>query len=93
MDEIIAARKSATAPESERARALVDRFASMVAHDRAVEDDARFRSTLADEFEQHDLRLTRYWELLATINDWPKRGMLSTADTTWLVTALRTSTK
>ncbi|MBA8826567.1 DNA-binding transcriptional MerR regulator [Saccharopolyspora lacisalsi] len=91
MDEIIAARKSAAAPDSERARALVDRFAGMVAHDRAVEDDTRFRNTLADEFEQHDPRLTRYWELLATINDWPKRGMLSAADTTWLVAALRAS--
>ncbi|WP_114454375.1 MerR family transcriptional regulator [Halopolyspora algeriensis] len=93
MDEITEMRQAGTAPDSQQARALVGRFASMVAHDRATDDDARFRSTLADEFEQHDLRQIRYWELLATINGWPKRGMLSAEDTTWLVAALRTSAK
>lgn len=90
-DEITGMRKSGAEPDSGQARALVDRFAGKIAHERATEDDGEFRNTLADDFEQHDPRMTRYWELLATINGWPKRGMLSTADVTWLVTALRAS--
>lgn len=92
-DEITETQASGVSPESERARALVDRFASMIAHDRTATDDAAFRESLAADFEGHDPRLTRYWELLAVINDWPKRGMLSTADVTWLAAALRASAR
>ncbi|MDR7301690.1 helix-turn-helix domain-containing protein [Haloactinomyces albus] len=91
LDEIVETRKSGTAPDSDRARALIDQFAGTIAQARATEDDARFREALAIEFEQHDPRLTRYWELLGTINGWPRRGMLSVDDTAWLVDALRAS--
>lgn len=93
MDEVIEARKAGTAPEGEHGRALADRFAAMIANERGVDDDTAFRDTLVGEFDQHDLRQIRYWELLATINDWPKRGMLSAPDKSWLVAALRASTR
>lgn len=93
MDEVIEARKASTPPDGEQGRALADRFAGMIATERGIDAGAEFRSTLADEFDQHDLRQVRYWELLATINDWPQRGMLSAADTKWLAAALRASAR
>ncbi len=91
MDEVVETRKASTPPDGEQGRALADRFAVMIAAERGVDGGARFRDTLADEFDRHDLRQIRYWELLATINGWPKRGMLSAADTKWLAAALRAS--
>lgn len=87
--EISAARKPGASAEA--ARELIDRF--VTTHRRALpeptEDEAEVRHQLADRFEQHDRRLSRYWELLAVINSWPPPQTLSVEDTEWLVGALR----
>lgn len=88
--EITRARKDGLSADS--VSDLIDRF---VAEYRGAlppedsEDEAEVRGKLADTFEQHDRRMSRYWELLATINGWPDPQTLSVADTEWLVAALR----
>lgn len=87
--EITEARKSGATAES--TRELLDRFIaafrSAIPEEHETEADACRH--LADSFEQHDRRMSRYWELLATINSWPQPQTLSVADTEWLVAALR----
>ncbi|GAB3296704.1 MerR family transcriptional regulator [Parasphingorhabdus pacifica] len=87
--EVTEARKAGASVES--SRELIDRFVDAFRNAAAEkhETEADVYHQLADTFEQHDRRLSRYWELLATINGWPEPQTLSVADTEWLVATLR----
>jgi DNA-binding transcriptional MerR regulator len=93
---INAARKAMKAgkpPSSAQARSLADRLVRLATAENGKDDTAEFRTTLARDYDQlHDERLARFWELLTTINEWPKRP--TSADTTnWLAEALRASAR
>jgi DNA-binding transcriptional MerR regulator len=91
-EAIIEAHRAGTAPDSAEGVGLADRFAAMYAEGIGKTNDAELREQIASDFEGHDPRLSRYWVLLGTINDWPRRkGVLSGADTQWLAAALRAS--
>lgn len=93
-EQIAQAQRAGTAPDSSEAAELVRRFAATHADAMGAEDGPEFRVRTAERFADHDPRLSRYWELLATINGWPQqRGILDAAATTWLVAALRASAR
>ncbi|MGI8309607.1 MerR family transcriptional regulator [Saccharopolyspora hattusasensis] len=79
--------ESGTPPEGAEAQALATRM--MVLWGRA--DTAESRRELAEDYENRtDERMSRYWELLATINNWPKHPVTA-ATARWLAAALRVS--
>ncbi|PKW13860.1 DNA-binding transcriptional MerR regulator [Saccharopolyspora spinosa] len=79
--------ESGTSPEGAEAQALAKRM--MALWGRA--DTAASRRELAADYENRtDERMSRYWELLATINNWPKHPVTA-ATTRWLAAALRAS--
>lgn len=83
-------RKAGTAPEDAQAQELMSTLVDQMRETWAG-PVGELRERIADHFEQHDPRMSRYWELLATINGWPQPATLSAADTQWLVAALRVS--
>ncbi|QIZ35573.1 MerR family transcriptional regulator [Saccharopolyspora sp. ASAGF58] len=79
--------ESGTPPEGAEAQALATRM--MALWGRA--DTAESRRELAEDYENRtDERMSRYWELLATINNWPKHPVTA-ATARWLAAALRVS--
>ncbi|WP_344680106.1 MerR family transcriptional regulator [Saccharopolyspora taberi] len=87
------AAEAGVSPESEQARELADRIATMTAEDQGRPDTPEHRESLASQYyEQHDERLSRYWELLAAINGWESHPTTAAA-TQWLATALRASVR
>ncbi|MET8846435.1 MerR family transcriptional regulator [Amycolatopsis sp. NPDC004625] len=59
-------------PTSERGQTLANDLAAACARDDQDPAAPEFRTELADRFEMSgDPRAERYWQLLATINDWP----------------------
>ncbi len=76
-EEMTAAAREAMArsaePSSEEARGILERYAEGMREARgaAAVDDA-IRSDIRRRFEDHDPRGTRYWELVAIINESPK---------------------
>lgn len=88
-DEALAFVESGTSPDSAEAQALVERMMALWGRG----DTAEVRRELAEYYEERtDERMSRYWELLATINDWPKHPVTA-ASTRWLAAALRASTE
>lgn len=90
-DEARLSVESGVSPSSPEAQQLVERMVAMatVEWDRA--DTAEFRGWLAANYEERtDERMSRYWELLATINGWPMHPVTA-ASTRWLAAALRAS--
>lgn len=81
---------SGVAPDSAEASALVDRLIALGTEQWNRPDTPEFRREMADHYEAHDSRLSRYWELLATINDWPQHPVTD-EQTSWLAAALRAS--
>ncbi|MCI2423418.1 MerR family transcriptional regulator [Saccharopolyspora sp. K220] len=82
-----------TPPEGAEGRALADRLIALATAEWGKEDTPEFRRWLAEQYdEEHDERMSRYWELLATINNWPKHPTTA-ASTKWLAAALRASTQ
>ncbi|MGP4021484.1 MerR family transcriptional regulator [Saccharopolyspora sp. 5N708] len=91
-DEARLAAASGTSPTSAEARALADRLTALASAEWGQPDTADFRRSLADDYETRtDERISRYWELLATINNWPQHPTTAKA-THWLAKALRAST-
>ena len=88
--EVTAAREAGTAPDSATGRELIDRFVARFP-ETAGDESGDVRNILADKFANHDPRMSRYWDLLATINGWPQPQSLAAADIEWLVAALRAS--
>ncbi|RKT83904.1 DNA-binding transcriptional regulator, MerR family [Saccharopolyspora antimicrobica] len=89
-DEAKAAVESGVAPDSAEARALADRMIALATEQWKKPDTPEFRREMADHYESHDSRLSRYWELLAIINSWPQHPVTD-AVTRWLAAALRAS--
>lgn len=89
-DEAKAAVESGAAPDSAEGRALADRLIALATGDWGKPDTPEFRREMADSYEGHDPRMSRYWELLAIINDWPRHPVTDEA-TRWLAAALRAS--
>ncbi len=76
-------------PTSAAAAPVLDDLAGALAEAYGRRDGAEFRSWLAATIETFaDARADRYWELLGTINGWPKRPSSSPA-WGWLLSALR----
>ena len=90
-DEAREAAEAGASPTSEQAVALVERIVALSTEEQDKTDGPEFRESLAADFyDRHDERLSRYWELLATINGWPQHP--TTRETTkWLAAALRAS--
>ena len=76
-------------PASPAAAPVLDDLAPALADAYGRRDGADFRPWLAETIETFaDARAERYWELLGTINGWPKRPRSSPA-WGWLLSALR----
>lgn len=88
-DRVAAAKEAGAAPDSERARPVVDELAGAYAHHTGQRDSPAFRAWLLDLLDaSHDRRYERYWRLLAVINEWPLTDDV-TAAAEWFVEALR----
>jgi DNA-binding transcriptional MerR regulator len=74
-DEATLAAKEAeargVAPESEEARAIVERYGARVAAAKGDVFDAHSRRAIRERFERHDPREGRYWELVGVMNGRP----------------------
>jgi hypothetical protein len=76
-------------PRSPEAAHVVDEIVAAFATVHGRQDDAGFRTWLADMLETFtDARAERYWQLLGVINGWPQRPATVPAFT-WLGQALR----
>lgn len=76
-------------PRSEAASPIVDELVAAFAAAHGRDDDAGYRSWLAQLLETFsDRRAERYWQLLAVINGWPARPATAPA-WEWLLAALR----
>ncbi|MDA3624789.1 MerR family transcriptional regulator [Saccharopolyspora oryzae] len=91
-DEAKASAESGTAPDSAEAEALTDRLMGLATEEWGKPDTPEFRREMAAYYEEHDGRMSRYWELLAIINGWPQHPVTDEA-TRWLATALRASAR
>ncbi|PFG93552.1 DNA-binding transcriptional MerR regulator [Saccharopolyspora erythraea NRRL 2338] len=89
-DQARQAAEAGTSPEGPEAAALVARIVELSTEEYGKPDSAEFRNWLADYYQQHDERLSRYWELMATINGWPQHPNTE-ASSKWLAAALRAS--
>jgi DNA-binding transcriptional MerR regulator len=90
-DEARQSVESGATPTSPEAQQLVERMMALATAQWGRDDTAEFRRSLAEHYEERtDERMSRYWELLATINGWPKHPV-TTASTQWLAAALRAS--
>jgi DNA-binding transcriptional MerR regulator len=90
-DEARVASETGKPADGAEGLALADRLAELATVEYGRDDSPEFRRWLADEFETRtDERMSRYWELLATINGWPKHPTTA-ASSRWLAAALRAS--
>jgi hypothetical protein len=78
-------------PGSDVASAIVDGLVPMFAAAAGRSDDAAYRSELAGRLERFsDVRVERYWQLIALINGWPAQAPMVPAYE-WFIAALRVS--
>ncbi|WP_433871031.1 MerR family transcriptional regulator [Saccharopolyspora sp. CA-218241] len=88
-DEAREAEQAGESPDGPRGRAVADRVAELSTEDNGTPDTPEARRSLAEDLEQRtDERISRFWELLATINGWPQHPTTAAA-TRWLAAALR----
>ena len=88
-DDVNAAEQAGTAPDSARGRELAERAARTYAEQLGTADSPQVRGELAEFLAQPvDERMSRYWELLAIINDWPAHPTRQ-AGMHWLAAAVR----
>jgi DNA-binding transcriptional MerR regulator len=59
------------APESEAARAIVEKYGAALAAAAGGTFDAETRRGMHERFKRHDPRAARYWELVAKVNGTP----------------------
>ncbi|TCP44789.1 DNA-binding transcriptional MerR regulator [Tamaricihabitans halophyticus] len=91
-EAVRAAYDSGESADGAHARMLADRIAALFAAEYGVSDGPRLRERAANDFEQgFDERGERFWELLAIINDWPRRTRTLGPAASWLAAALRAS--
>ncbi|MFB9567441.1 MerR family transcriptional regulator [Saccharopolyspora hordei] len=91
-DEAKSAAESGLAPDGPEGAALADRVMALAGEEWGRPDSPEFRREMADHYaEGTDERMSRYWELLAIMNDWP-RHPVTTESARWLAEALRAST-
>ncbi|MEV0697416.1 MerR family transcriptional regulator [Saccharopolyspora sp. NPDC050389] len=92
-DEARVSVEAGKSPDSTEAQALVERMMAMATADWERPDTAEFRHELAEHYANDtDERMSRYWELLAIINEWPTHPVTA-ASTRWLAAAIRASIK
>ncbi|MFG1794653.1 MerR family transcriptional regulator [Nocardia sp. NPDC049149] len=78
-----------TAPDSPGAAAIVDTLTARYAETFDRPDDTDLRRWVLERLEiANDTRVTRYWQLVATINEWPPMADLEPVFT-WFGQALR----
>lgn len=75
------------APDSTEATGIVERFLAASAAARGRELNDEFREELHHAYEKYDPRETRYWELVAIINQ--GRVEVQTEESVWLQEAIR----
>lgn len=76
-------------PSSPEAAAVLDDFLSVRAAMLGRRNDRDFRACLLHQFEVHDPRADRYWELIAIIKRWPTRDKTIGEAFRWLSAALK----
>jgi DNA-binding transcriptional MerR regulator len=82
------ARASGLAPESDRAKQIVERYVADMARAAGHPANAAFRAGMLERIERQDPRASRYWELVATLGG--KHEMSSrVAEWAWIVAAVR----
>lgn len=69
--DVIAAVEAGVAPGDDAAAALLDRFVALQSAARNRRPDAALRADQLWEFDQHDPRASRWWELVAILQEWP----------------------
>ena len=78
-------------PASDAASAVVDGVVAMFAAAAGRADDGAYRTELAAQLERFsDVRVERYWQLIALINGWPAQAPMVPAYA-WFIAALRVS--
>ncbi|MQY27100.1 hypothetical protein [Nocardia aurantia] len=88
--EVDRALTAGVAPDSKVAAGIVDTLMTRYAETFGKADDAHLRAWVLERLEvADDPRVTRYWQLVATINGWPPVADLGPAFT-WFGVALRT---
>ncbi|WP_243791204.1 MerR family transcriptional regulator [Saccharopolyspora gloriosae] len=88
-EDIEQAKEAGHTPDSERGRELAEHAAELWARQNGSTDGPAARAELADSFgAPYDERLSRYWELLAIINDWPPHPTTE-RQAHWLADAVR----
>lgn len=87
IDGAKAAIRRGDAPESPAARSLVDAWLELSATVMGRTNDAAFARWMHARGQEHDPRLSRYWDLVAILKGWAIDRELNAA-WTWLVAAL-----
>jgi DNA-binding transcriptional MerR regulator len=88
-EEVGRALAAGIAPDSEQAGGVVATLTARYAETFGKADDDRLKQWILDRLEvAGDPRVTRYWQLVATINDWPPLPDLEPVFT-WFGRALR----
>ncbi|MGI8873699.1 MAG: MerR family transcriptional regulator [Egibacteraceae bacterium] len=86
--DVVAAVEQGVAPGDRAARALLDRFVALHAAARNRQPDAALRADQLRDFDEHDPRASRWWELVAVLRGWPSPAPTIGAYA-WLREALR----
>ncbi|GAA5057393.1 DNA-binding transcriptional MerR regulator [Thermocatellispora tengchongensis] len=88
MEYALAALDAGIPPDSPAAAPVLEQILTTLAETYHVPLDAAFRKGMRDNYDQHDQRAERYWELIATIQDapWPPKETLAHR---WIGAALR----
>ncbi|GAB2652035.1 MerR family transcriptional regulator [Saccharopolyspora gloriosae] len=88
-EDVERAEEAGHSPDSERGRELAEHAAELWARQQGATDGPAARAELADSFgAPYDERLSRYWELLAIINEWPPHPTTE-RQAHWLADAVR----
>ncbi|MDF5753019.1 MerR family transcriptional regulator [Spongiactinospora sp. TRM90649] len=70
IEDAMAAVHAGVTPDSPAALPVLDGVLSLMAKGRGVLCDAEFRNQVRREYDQHDQRSERYWELVYVIREW-----------------------
>ncbi|WP_067547750.1 MerR family transcriptional regulator [Nocardia crassostreae] len=90
-DEVGRALTAGMAPDTPNAAAVVDRLTAQYAKTFGLPDDPALRRWILERLEiANDARVTRYWQLVATVNGWPPMPDLEPVFT-WFNQALRSA--
>ncbi|PXX56312.1 DNA-binding transcriptional MerR regulator [Nocardia tenerifensis] len=92
-EEVFRALAAGIAPDAPEAAAIVDALSARYAQTFGKTDDSHLRRWILERLEvANDVRVTRYWQLVASVNGWPPVADLEPVFT-WFGNALRNSAK